>query len=271
MGSGGRHDAPTLHLLGTIHRAHLQTRDHSLGHVKAAFDAVRPGLLLVEIEPQELARGNLAAGPFEMVYLAVTARREGVPVEGIDWIGAALAPPPSDAAITDALEAELRTLDLRWPPSYAEAHLEDYVRRTQRVHEIRVRYVGDAGDGEWMRRNLWMAERVRRAVARHAAVCVLLAVGVEHLGILRDLLSRPPALACRLAPAVAAYPPEAYQAPPDVLAAWVAGLSVLQERIAALPLDDPMRTRLVEKQTYYRIAIEHKGIARPNPSSAGGD
>jgi hypothetical protein len=254
--------------LGTIHRAHLTTSGYTLGHVKAAYSAIRPELLLVEIRPEEMVLGNLSDGPFEMTYLTVLARADGIPVEGIDWFTSASPCPAPDPEIVTAMDSELDGIiaghKTGQPPSYTEVHSKDYIMRTMKAHEVRIRYLGDVGDGEWARRNLWMAHRALKAISDHGVKRAMLAVGGEHLGPLIALFKRESeAISCHLAPAVTPLSPSDYAASDETLSAWKEGVHSLQTRINSLEPASQLRSRLRNKQKYFQAAIEQRGIANP--------
>lgn len=74
-----------IYLLGTIHDRHLTTASYSLTQIESVVLRLRPGLLLVESRPEELARDNWADGPIEMPVASLTARSAQVGVKGFDW------------------------------------------------------------------------------------------------------------------------------------------------------------------------------------------
>lgn len=47
-----QNDKQFIYILGTIHGAHLTTKDYSLWHVEAVINNVRPDLVLVESRPE---------------------------------------------------------------------------------------------------------------------------------------------------------------------------------------------------------------------------
>jgi hypothetical protein len=253
--------------LGTIHRLHLITSEYTLGHVKAAYLAIRPELLLVEIRPEEMALGNLSDGPFEMTYLTVLARKDGIPVEGIDWFTSVISCSAPDPEMVTMMDSELDGImagdKTGKPPSYREVHSTDYILRTMKSHEVRIRYLGDVGNGEWARRNLWMAHRVLKALDDYDVKRVMLAVGGEHLGTLISLFERDEKISCHLAPPVTPLLPSDYAASDDIVSAWKEGVHSLQIRIDSLDPDSQLRSRLKSKQKYFQIAIERRGIASP--------
>ncbi len=75
-----------LYLLGTIHGDHLTTPGYSLWNVGAVVRRLHPDLLLVEERPDAVARGHLGDGPVEMPFASLTAKADGIAVEGMDWI-----------------------------------------------------------------------------------------------------------------------------------------------------------------------------------------
>jgi hypothetical protein len=254
--------------LGTIHRSHLITSEYTLGHVKAAYLAIRPELLLVEIRPEEMALGNLSDGPFEMTYLTVLACKDGIPVEGIDWFTSTIPYSAPDPGIVSTMDSELDDImagnKTSQPPSYTEVHSKDYILRTIKSHEARIRYLGDVGNGEWTRRNLWMAHRALKALDDYDVKRAMLAVGGEHLGTLISLFERDnERISCHLAPAVTPLLPSDYAASDDIVSAWKKGVHSLQIRIDSLEPESQLRSRLRKKQKYFQLAIEQRGIASP--------
>ena len=100
-----RADGAAVDLLGTIHNAHLDTPAFSLRHVAAAVEHTHPAILLTEIRPAEIERGNECDGPIEMGLALLRARELGIPAAGIDsWDRAALTGgASSDDAREDAM------------------------------------------------------------------------------------------------------------------------------------------------------------------------
>lgn len=78
-------DSVDLYLLGTIHGRHLTTEEYKLARLEAALTNLKPDLVMVEMRPEELARGRWGDGPIEMPFVALTAKSRGTAVEGIDW------------------------------------------------------------------------------------------------------------------------------------------------------------------------------------------
>lgn len=78
-------DNQLVYILGTIHGAHLSTRDYSLWHVEAVINNLCPDLVLVESRPEELEQDYWADGPLEMLFSSLTAKKLGIPVYGMDW------------------------------------------------------------------------------------------------------------------------------------------------------------------------------------------
>jgi hypothetical protein len=74
-----------VYLLGTIHGDHLTTPGYSLWNVGAVVTRLHPDLLLVEERPDFVAKGHLGDGPVEMPFASLTAKADGIAVEGMDW------------------------------------------------------------------------------------------------------------------------------------------------------------------------------------------
>jgi hypothetical protein len=250
----------TIVFLGTPHGQLLKFAGYRFAHVRAAYDAVSPDLVCVEIRPEPFARGELGDGPLEMTYLTCVARENGVPVEGIDWWTESTSFADLDRSTEEAIEKDLQGVSLPFPPTYDEARSEAYATASLRVHDVRVRYAGDAAAGDWMRRNLWMVQRVREAMARHpGARRVLVAVGCEHTAIMRQMLSGEP-FAIQLAPPVTPVPSVAARASDACLREWERSVASLGSQIAALGERDPLRERLGQKVAVLRRAIQRRGL-----------
>ena len=100
-----------VYLLGTIHGAHLTTPAYSLWNLGAVVEHLHPDMLLVEERPDAVARGHLGDGPVEMPFASLTARADGIVVEGMDWwtmdAGHQVDPPERDAHMFETIRAAL--------------------------------------------------------------------------------------------------------------------------------------------------------------------
>ena len=74
-----------VYVLGTIHGRHLSTDDFSLNHLRAVLSHLRPDSVLLEMRPEEIAKGRWGDGPVETPFVALTAKAMGIRIDGIDW------------------------------------------------------------------------------------------------------------------------------------------------------------------------------------------
>ncbi|HEX8557041.1 MAG TPA: hypothetical protein VF668_03010 [Pyrinomonadaceae bacterium] len=79
----------TILLVGVYHAPEqFRGEKFSPAHIRAALEAFRPEVVGVESNPEWFARGRFYLATYEAQNVAVPwARRHGVPVYGIDWIG----------------------------------------------------------------------------------------------------------------------------------------------------------------------------------------
>jgi hypothetical protein len=98
-----------------------------------------------------------------------------------------------------------------------------------------------------------MAHRVRNAIARHPeARRVLVAVGCEHTGVMRQLLLGE-SIAIELAPPVE---------PDACVTEWERSVAAVTSEIAGLKANDPLRERLGRKVDVLKLAIASRGCPR---------
>jgi len=253
--------------LGTIHCAHLIHKEYSFGHIAGAYKAAQPDLLLVEIRPEFFQRGDMADGPIEMSYLVQLARRESIDIAGIDWFQDNqdyFNLQPNDKELQD-LETELKQCTspsgYNWPLNYTQCHQWQHLRYLQKLHHTRIRYLGDTGHGDWLRRNLWMAHYIIQAIKRLESKQVLLAVGVEHIADLWDLLSIEDAISCHLSGQCEELMPLDYAADEELLSAWKSGIEHLDKKRSKAD-SSILRQKLESKIECWKQAVEQRGIVR---------
>lgn len=90
-----------IYFLGTVHSMSLNSKHFSYLNLKSVIENLKPDLLLVESRPEQLANGNFADGPVEMLYSHLTAISNGIPVKGIDWWNADTSSPNTTSAARD--------------------------------------------------------------------------------------------------------------------------------------------------------------------------
>jgi len=78
-------EAQTICFVGTIHTAHLESKEFGLGHLERALQRYSPDVVLVESRPSRVDQGDLADGPIEMLYVALRSRDLNLELCGIDW------------------------------------------------------------------------------------------------------------------------------------------------------------------------------------------
>ncbi len=74
-----------IYFLGTDHEMSMDSEPFSYLELKAVIENLKPDLLLIESRPEQLANGNFADGPDEMLYCHLVANKFGISVKGVDW------------------------------------------------------------------------------------------------------------------------------------------------------------------------------------------
>ncbi|AKN32899.1 hypothetical protein Ccar_19425 [Clostridium carboxidivorans P7] len=78
-------DNQQIYFLGTDHTMLLDSEPYSYLNLKSAIENLKPDVLLIESRPDQLAEGNFADGPTEMLYCHLIADNLHIPVKGVDW------------------------------------------------------------------------------------------------------------------------------------------------------------------------------------------
>lgn len=78
-------DNQQIYFLGTVHTMSLDSEPYSYLNLKAVIENLKPDVLLIESRPDQLAEGNFADGPTEMLYCHLIADKLHIPVKGVDW------------------------------------------------------------------------------------------------------------------------------------------------------------------------------------------
>ena len=257
-------DAVELVFLGTIHRQHLCHEAYHLGHLKAALLQARFELLMVEVRPGPFRRGDIADGPHEMTYLTELASAADIPVAPVDWFCDDHPEAKVDKARLENLEADLRALKPprghAWPLDYRQCHDMDHLRHLQALHHVRVRHLGDQGHGDWLRRALWIAHDVEQALQAFQPRRALMAVGVDHVADLWDLLGSHPNIECRLSGPIEPMAAEDYSANAQQLAAWQKGIAYLRRKQARAQPDSALHQKLAQKIADWQRAVDQRGV-----------
>ncbi len=264
--SAGPSDTGTFDFMvvGTAHRGHLQIPDYPLSRLDELVAAFRPDLILVEIRPEPFAEGRLEDGPFEMSYVTLRARAQGIAVEPIDWHPPSFAPPSDEDPSEAAFRADIGPLYDEYD-SYAPFAVLNGPKRQRdflTVENASARH-GRPSNVEWHRRQAWMHHRALAAIERRRARRVAAFVGFGHRAEL-DVWLR--ATGGRSTSPVAVLSTSRGELRPavgkavddDVVRVWREGIARLRREAASA--EPPMRSRLEAKVRYWEIAVERRGL-----------
>jgi|GEM_PF-1330761 len=75
----------TIMFIGTVHWGHIKGKFYELRELRNIYSKVNPEVVMVESRPEQIAKGNVADGPIEMLYTYLHAKNDGYTVAGIDY------------------------------------------------------------------------------------------------------------------------------------------------------------------------------------------
>lgn len=78
-------DDQQIYFLGSDHKLSLDSEPFSYLNLKSVIENLKPDILLIESRPEQLANGNWADGPPEMLYSHLIANNLVIAVRGVDW------------------------------------------------------------------------------------------------------------------------------------------------------------------------------------------
>lgn len=247
---------PEIMIVGTLHSEHLAQPQYPLSYLGRLIEIYRPELILLEIRPEELAKGVFEDGPLEMTYVLAVSKQKKTKVGGIDWW---------TEEYTKVAETELnknseyeRAAEKIWkqidfPPSFVRAHDQKNTTLLAARKNLDFRFDQDPG---WSKRQSWINHRTLEAVRDARVQRVMVFVGLMHRPELEQYLAmaglktRNPSELSKPIQESTSFK----ETPPEVIRMWQEGIV----RMKASVKDDSLKTKIRAWET----AVRNKGLSK---------
>lgn len=182
-------DVANVIFIGANHNLTFLHPGFSPAHLRALLSKIAPAALCLEILPGREREGHIPTYPQEQYAALTWARREGVPVYGVDWT------PPETRALPPVVRMDDEALmdrgdrferfhasyaaTVRWTADRAFAEVSDDLESWQHRHLATPEYAWP-DEGSAALRDDRIAENIRAAVRRHPGRRIAVVFGTGH-------------------------------------------------------------------------------------------